>query len=74
MKAEQEKWEGVPEWKKKLILEKERKKNDDSVSGLNAALGTFGLCAKCTEEHPASTDCAFVAFHFRGLFENVFRF
>ena len=32
MKAEQDKWEGIPEWKKKLIMEKERKKSDDTVS------------------------------------------
>ena len=31
-KAEENKWEGIPEWKKKLMLEKEKKKNDDSVS------------------------------------------
>ena len=32
MKAEQDKWEGIPDWKRKLIMEKERKKSDDTVS------------------------------------------
>ena len=32
VKAEEERWKGVPEWKKKIILEKQKKKSDEEVS------------------------------------------
>lgn len=30
-KAEEEKWKNVPDWKKNLILEKEKKRKDEMV-------------------------------------------
>ena len=30
-REEEERWKGVPEWKKKIIMEKQKKKADDEV-------------------------------------------
>ena len=44
MREEQERWKGVPEWKKKIMLDKTKKKQEEEVCSEHGWLADLTTC------------------------------